>query len=129
MILEFKDGTQITIKGAFGGPRLVQGVMRDTLRFEIDPTMTEFDKLKTYFKDRKRTDRLYLYNDPKNVNGTDVTKKSLAGDGYNIFVSITDEERLVATPPGVLVQPQIEEVYTVTIAQETYDEHQAQEGN
>ena len=108
---------------------MVQGVMRDTLRFEIDPTTTEFDKLKTYFKDRKRTDRLYLYNDPKNVNGTDVVKKSLAGDGYNIFVSILDEERLVATPPGVLAKPQVEEVYTVTIAQETYDEHESQEGS
>ena len=35
MLLEFVDGTQLTVRDIFGGPRLVSGVMRDTDRKSV----------------------------------------------------------------------------------------------
>lgn len=127
MKLEFLDGTQLEVTNIFGGPRLVMGVMRDTLRIEISPNTIEFKDLKVLFKDNPATVMLYCYTDTVDDSGNVVTEKNEIGEGYSIFVSVSDEERKVAAPPGRLAPDEIEEVFVVTIAQMTYQEyHQTQ---
>ncbi len=124
MILEFKDGSQLEVKAIFGGPKLVNGELRDTLRIEVDPKTIYFDNLKSMFKLNKNTDELYVYNNPSDVENNPINGKTKIGEGYNIFVSITDEERLISPPPGQLQPKRFEQVYIVTIAQMTYLEHE-----
>lgn len=119
MILEFLDKSQLDVLSIFGGPRLINGVMRDTLRIEVSPSIITFDELKASFKDNPKTATLYTYS-----NFDDPTIKHEAGIGYMIFVSITDEERRIISPPGKMVPDEFEEVFIVTIAQMTYQEYQ-----
>lgn len=114
MTLEFLDGKKIEVRDIFGGPRLVMGAMRDTLRIEIDPSTIDFNTLKSYFKDNPNTSKLYTYDDSQ--------ERSLIGEGYKIFVSISDEERKIQPPPGKIAPEQTEEIYVVQIAQQTYQE-------
>lgn len=114
MILEFLDGKQISVRDIFGGPRLVRGTMRDTLKIEVDTAIMSFDDLKSCFKNNPNTSKLYTYDD----NG----EKTEIGEGYKIFVSITDEERTIAPTPGKIAPDMTEEIYVVQIAQQTYQE-------
>lgn len=127
MKLEFLDGSQIDVLTIIGGPRLIMGVMRDTLRIEVSPSSIGFDELKSHFKDNPKTGMLYTYTDVNDVDedGNPITTsvKNEIGEGYKIFVSISDEERKVTAPPGRLLPDQVEEVYIVTIAQMTYQEY------
>lgn len=124
MILQFKDGTQLDVIGIFGGPRLIMGVMRDTLRIEVDPSSVTFDELKALFKNNPNTSTLYTYTETVDDNNRPIIKKNEVGEGYEIFVSISDEERRITPPPGKMAPDQIEEVYVVTVAQMTYQEYQ-----
>lgn len=124
MILQFKDGTQLDVLGIFGGPRLIMGVMRDTLRIEVDPSTTSFGELKTLFKNNPNTSTLYSYTESVDDNNRPIIKRNEIGEGYEIFVSISDEHRRVTPPPGKIVPDQLEEVFVVTIAQMTYQEYQ-----
>lgn len=123
MILEFLDKSQIEIIAIFGSPKLVMGVMRDTLNIEVSPSSISFEDLKSHFKDNPKTGTLYTYGETTDETGNIVTGKITIGEGYNIFVSITDENRKAPSPPGRLVPDKIEEVYVVSIAQMTYQEH------
>lgn len=127
MKLEFLDGSQIDVLTIIGGPRLIMGTMRDTLRIEVSPETIGFDELKSHFKDNPKTGMLYTYTDNTTTDedGNVVTEliKNEIGEGYKIFVSISDEERKVASPPGRLLPDRTEEVYIVTIAQLTYQEY------
>ncbi|MCM1222307.1 MAG: hypothetical protein NC548_48355 [Lachnospiraceae bacterium] len=116
MLLEFENGFQLEVDNIIGGPRLVMGVLRDTLRIEVKPDVMSFRELKSLFEYNSGV--LYTIEE---VDGE--TNKTLVGEGYTIFVSISDENRKVATPPGRLLPDQYEEIYAVTIAQETYQEH------
>lgn len=124
MILQFKDGSKLNVLDIFGGPRLIMGVMRDTLRIEVDPSTTSFGELKALFKNNPNTSTLYSYTDAVDDQNRPVIKKNEIGEGYEIFVSITDEERRITPPPGKMAPDQIEEVFVVTIAQMTYQEYQ-----
>ena len=115
MILELADGTQLNIKNIFAGPKLIDGVMRDTFRIEVDPEVINFDDLKKIFSDTSRTLTMSTYND-------DV--KTCIGEGYSLFVSLSDTKRKVSPPPGKLVPDSYEEIYIVTMAQLTYQEYQ-----
>ena len=123
MILEFINGDQINVNSIFGGPKLINGVMRDTLRIEINPNEYTFDQLKSFFKDNPNTSKLYSYSESKDDNGDIINVKNEIGEGYKIFVSISDEERHIQQVPGKLVPARTEEVYIVTIAQQTYEEY------
>lgn len=120
MILEFLDGSKLEVIAIFGGPQLVNGVLRDTLRIEVSPSIIDFTDLKSHFKDNPKTSMLYSYTE--SADGEGIVKSEI-GEGYNIFVSISDEERKKAAPPGRLLPDQIEEVYVVAIAQMTYQEY------
>lgn len=122
MKLEFLDGSQIEILTIIGGPRLIMGTMRDTLRIEVSPKSIGFEELKSHFKDNPKTRMLYTYTDV-NEEGRTIEVKNEIGEGYSIFVSISDEERIIAAPPGRLLPDKVEEVYIVTIAQMTYQEY------
>lgn len=123
MILEFVDGTQIEVEAIFGGPRLINGVMRDTLRIEVSPNTIGFDDLKSLFKNNPATSMLYSYTNNIDEEGNAITEKNTIGEGYNIFVSISDETRKVVTPPGMLLPDKLEDIFIVTIAQMTYQEY------
>lgn len=124
MKLEFADGRQIEVIAIYGGPRLIQGSMRDTLRIEVNPSLINFDNLKALFMDSDNLSTIYSITESTNETGDMVETKSEIGEGYTLFVSISDEVRNIAQIPGKLEPPTSEEIYTVTIAQETYAEHQ-----
>lgn len=123
MILEFLDGTQLKVRDIFGGPRIVMGVMRDTFRIEVDHDVSTFEELKKLFKDNPNAKILYTYVDDVDEDGNTIQKRVEAGEGYTIFVSITDETRRVNNVPGRIAPEKTEEVYVIQIAQQTYDEY------
>lgn len=123
MKIEFLDGSQIDVITIFGGPRLINGVMRDTLNIEVSPETIGFEELKAHFNNNPKTSTLYSYTEEQTGDGIALQKNKI-GDGYNIFVSITDETRRQQTPPGVLAPDVMENVYIVTISQMTYQEYQ-----
>ncbi|MCM1215376.1 MAG: hypothetical protein NC548_12760 [Lachnospiraceae bacterium] len=116
MLLEFENGFQLQVDNIIGGPRLVSGVLRDTLRIEVYPNVMEFQDLKSLFENNGGT--FYTIEE---VDGE--LRKALIGEGYTVFVSISDEKRKIGNPPGRLLPDRYEEIYAVTIAQETYQEH------
>lgn len=119
MKLEFADGRQLEVIAIYGGPKLIQGAMRDTLRIEVDPSLITFDNLKALFIDQ---DNLSVLTSITQAGGEET--RSEIGKGYTIFVSISDENRNIAQVPGKLEPPTTEEIYVVSIAQETYAENQ-----
>lgn len=123
MTLEFMDGTQLEVRDIYGGPRLVQGVMRDTLRIEVSPHVCGFDDLREMFMDNPNTRHLYTYVNNQDEDGKSITSKVEVGEGYLIFVSISDEIRKVPPIPGKMVPDETEEIYVVQIAQQTYAEY------
>ncbi|MCM1439769.1 MAG: hypothetical protein NC131_11310 [Roseburia sp.] len=100
--------------------------MRDTLQIEVDPTTISFSELKDLFRDQEKCRTLYSYTEAVDES-TDKTilVRNTVGEAYSIFVSISDEERLVTHQPGLMLPDEIEELYTVTIAQMTYQEYAA----
>jgi hypothetical protein len=123
MLLEFIDGKQLTVNEIFGGPKLVNGVMRDTLRIEISPDTASMEDLKAMFKDQQKCRTLYSIRDDEDEDGNPIQVRNTIGEGYTIFVSISDEERIIKCAPGILVPDTIEEVYIATISQMTYNEY------
>lgn len=124
MTLEFLDGSQLEVKTIIGGPKLIRGVMRDTLQIEIDPNTITIDELKEIFRDDQKCRTLYSYETVIDEStDTNTVVRNTIGEGYTIFVSILDEDRRIAQPPGLLIPDVIEEVLTVTIAQMTYAEY------
>lgn len=123
MKLEFANGEQIDVKAIFGGPKLIMGVLRDTLRIEVDPETITFDNLKQIFTSTSMVSTLYTYSESLDENNQKTSVKTTLGEGYKIFVSISDEVRRINQVPGKLAPDKTEEVYVVTIAQQTYQEH------
>lgn len=129
MTLEFLDGTQLEVITIIGGPKLIGGVMRDTLQIEVDPSVATLEQLKALFKDPIKCRTLYGYNEAVDESTDQVsTVRETIGEGYTIFVSVADEERRIAAPPGYLQPDTIEEVYVVQIAQLTYAEYMLEHG-
>ena len=129
MTLEFLDGTQLEVITIIGGPKLIGGVMRDTLQIEVDPSVATLEQLKTLFKDPIKCRTLYGYNEAVDESTDQVsTVRETIGEGYTIFVSVADEERHIAAPPGYLQPDTIEEVCVVQIAQLTYAEYMLEHG-
>lgn len=124
MILEFKDESKIEASDIFAGPKMINGVMRDVLRIEVPPTRHSFAQLKARFKNNPNTDVMYTYVNTTDEDGHSISEKVKIGEGYNIFVSLSIEDRIINPPPGTLAPPETEEIFVVSMAQETYDEHQ-----
>lgn len=121
MQLKFVDGSSIQVLSIFGGPRLINGVMRDTLRIEVAPETISFEDLKSHFKNNPKTVKLYTIE--PSTDGSTEAKESEIGEGYRIFVSIAEEQKRISAPPGKLVPPKYEDIYVVQIAQQTYEEY------
>lgn len=115
MTVELANGTRLEARDVFGGPRMVNGVIRDVLRLEFDLREQTFLELRTLFRDNPATDHLFTYDDEGN--------KLEMGNGYNIFISIADEQRTIKNPPGVLAKEEVEDVFVVQLAQQTLAEH------
>ena len=64
MFLQFSDKSRIEVRNIFGGSTLVNGVLRDTLRIEIDPSVTNYDELCELFKDNPKTSVLNSITTP-----------------------------------------------------------------
>jgi hypothetical protein len=120
MFLQFEDKSQIEVKSIFGSYKLIHGVLRDTLRIEIDPDTTSFDELCETFKDNPKTSTLYSVQDPDD-NGYQIVTK--IGEGYNVFVSISNERVKKNSIPGSMEAPVYEDIFVVQIAQQTYAEY------
>lgn len=118
-ILELLDGQQIEVVRILGGPRLINGVMRDTLSIEVDPSTMSLDELASIFKDSSKTNHLFTY-----IDENDSKVKVEIGEGYDIFVSAHLEHRKVDRVPGKIAPDQYEDIIVVNIAQLTYDEYQ-----
>jgi len=125
MILEFYDQSQINVKGIFGGPKLIGNIIRDTLRIEVDPSTITFDELRNKFRNSFNLSLLYTYSETPTDTEETAINKNLIGEGYKIFVSISEEERVVPHMPGLLAPEEKETIYVVNIAQQTWDEHVA----
>lgn len=126
MKLEFFDGTQVEVIAILGGPKLIGGIMRDTLQIEIDPSVMEFNALKQLFQDEDKCRTLYSWTedvDPETDEGGMI--RNTVGEGYIKFISISDEFRTVKCPPGMMLPDTTEELYVVNIAQLTYSEYSA----
>lgn len=121
MVLEFNDTSRLEVLTIIGGPKLINGVLRDTLEIEVDPSTINFDELKRQFKEEKIS-KLYTYVDDIDEEGNAVQVRTEIGEDYTIFVSISDEERKIVQSPGKVLPDKYEEVYIVTIAQITYAE-------
>ena len=123
--LEFTDGRRIDIEAIYGSPRLVHGSMRDTLQIEIDPDKINFNSLKALFSEISNLEEIHSVTITNSDDGQVSEDKTTIGQGYTILVSITDENRMVySEAPGTWEPPTTKEVFIVTIAQETYAEHQ-----
>jgi hypothetical protein len=125
MLLELNDGMQLNPIAIFGGPRLVDGVLRDTLRIEFEQTGLNTTVLRSIFTDSNKTMHLYTYNDDIDEDGNVVEVKTEVGEGYCIFVSVSDETRKIMHPPGKILPDVYEDIFVVNIAQMTYDEYTA----
>lgn len=118
MVLEFADGTQLTILDIYGGPRDTLGATRDVLSIEFDTNTISFKELREFFMDNPNTNQLFTYV----LENGEETKKEI-GIGYNICISIAEVRRLIKTRPGTIVKPEIEDLYIVELAQQTYYEY------
>lgn len=119
MILEFIDKSQIEVLTIFGGPSLVKGVMRDTLRIEVDPNKVNLNDLKEIFENKYKCLRLFTYDTDEGEN-----VKTEIGEGYCVFVSCKTEKREKIHFPGKIMPTEYEDINIVTTAQYTYDEWQ-----
>ena len=124
--LEFADGRRINVKSIYGGPQLINGAMRDTLKIEVDPKEFNFNSLKALFGEPSNLETISFITETDGSgdvkSGTEL--KTTIGTGYTILVSISDEFRTESPVPGSMNPPSTKEVIVVTISQETYAEHQ-----
>lgn len=124
--LEFADGRRINIESIYGGPQLINGAMRDTLKIEVDPKEFNFNSLKALFGEPSNLETISFITETDGSgdvkSGTEL--KTTIGTGYTILVSISDEFRTESPVPGSMNSPSTKEVIVVTISQETYAEHQ-----
>ena len=124
--LEFADGRRINVESIYGGPQLINGAMRDTLKIEVNPQEFNFNSLKALFGEPSNLETISSIietNESDNV-GSGTELKTVIGTGYTILVSISDEFRTEFPVPGSMNSPSTKEVIVVTISQETYAEHQ-----
>lgn len=123
MIIELMDGTQIkNVKNVYGGPKLIQGVVRDTLRIEIDGKESIKDLL-DIFTNNPNTIKMYTYNTKVNDDKSESLEKVLMGEGYTICVSIDRVTKNIPHQPGLLLPDKKEEIIEVMMAQLTYEEY------
>ncbi|MCM1440760.1 MAG: hypothetical protein NC131_16400 [Roseburia sp.] len=119
MILEFIDKRQIEVLTIFGGPSLVKGITRDTLRIEVDPSRFSLKELEDLFTKKYACIRLFTYDTDEGER-----IRTEIGLGYCVFVSCQEEKREKIYFPGMIMPKEYETVNIVTIAQYTYEEWQ-----
>ena len=120
MILELNDSTQLEVIRILGGPRIINGITRDTLSIEIDPSYMDLKELTSIFNNPDKTNHLYSYMNYENESNV----KTLIAEGYNIFISSRTETRKVDKMPGFISQDEFENIHVINIAQLTYEEYQ-----
>lgn len=119
--LEFADGRQIDVIAIYGSPQLIYGAMRDTLRIEVDSAKTSFNSLKALFENINNLETIYSISISDDSSVEPVRNE--IGSGYNMLVSISEEHRRTQKT-GAMEAPVDDVIFVVTIAQETYAEHQ-----
>ena len=126
MIIEFQDGEQMEVTAIYGSSQFVNGKTRDVWRIVVPRNYKTKDELIKLFRDNpNKTCRIYTYGEVPGLTGIPYTKKILSGQGYNIFISVQEEEERRVGIPGRLFKEIIEDVYAIYIAQMTYDEYVA----
>lgn len=123
MFLQFSDKSRIEVRNIFGGSKLVNGVLRDTLRIEIDPSVTNYDELCELFKDNPKTSVLNSITTQLDDDGNSIETVSHIGVGYTVFVSISNERIKKNPVPGQIEKPVYEDIFVVQISQQTYEEY------
>lgn len=115
-ILEFADGTSINVITILGGPSSIDGITRDLLTIEIDPTSISLDELNSIFNNKDILCHLYTYENNESNDKIEI------GEGYTILVNIEEVTRKIPRIPGKILPDEFETIYSVSIAQMTYDE-------
>lgn len=124
MIIEFLNGEQLEVNSIYGAPRLVDGVIRDVLKIEVNIN-NDKSNLERLFKDNPNAFKIYSYSETPDENGGVKSTKTLMAEGYTIFISIDTEEKVIKHPPGRLLPDTKENVRVIMIAQQTYEEYQS----
>lgn len=125
MILEFANGSKINVMTIIGGPVNLNGITRDVLTIEVDPSVVPIDNLKRIFANTSNLAHLYTYEDSEDESVADT--KIEIGEGYTILISVEEITRKVNKFPGKIVEDTYETINLVTIAQMTYEEWIASE--
>lgn len=119
MYLEFNDGTQLECIRILGGPRSINGIVRDCLSIEVDPNDITHNELIAYFKDP--TNLVHLYT--RELAGS-LSPRQEIGEGYMYAVDVRTESRKDTHAPGLMVPESYSNIRVLNIAQLTYEEYQ-----
>lgn len=123
MIIELMDGTQIVnVRNVYGGPKLIDGVVRDTLRIEIDISES-IEDIENILFNNPNTMKMYTFNTIINDDKSVTEEKVLMCEGYNIGVYIKKVEKVIPHKPGFLLPDEKIEIIEVMMAQLIYDEY------
>lgn len=119
-ILEFKNKSQIKVMTILGGPINIDGITRDVLTIEVDPNIIDINTLRRIFEDAENISHLYTYESDEDCILADTRIE--IGEGYTILLGIEEITRKITPFPGKIVPDSFETIYTVTLAQMTYEE-------
>lgn len=122
VILEFNDGYKLNVLNIFGGPVNIDGIIRDVLTIEIDTKTDTIDNINKIFNNSANLIHLYSYESDYNENGDITDIKIEIGEGYTILLGVEEITRKVDHFSGKILPDEYETIYSVTIAQMTYEE-------
>ena len=116
--IEFADKTALKVIRISGGREFHRGHLRDTLMIDLKPADCSFQNTLDTFRDSSKTKQLFSISESDEID----KQKYEIGTNYTILLSAGIEFRDVPVEPGHISPVEIEEVYTVKIAQKTFEE-------
>lgn len=123
MLLHFADGTELNVRSIIGSPQNRNGINRDVLIIEVDPSEATLEELQILFKDETKTSKIItitkgLISTDDGIQMGDIT--NVIGEHYTIYLSVTNTIREKLITIGAPIE--MEEINIVEIAQKTQTE-------
>lgn len=100
-----------------GEPQIIANKERDVLTFEFDPEQYDVDYLSALFIQPTNCQYLYTQAGPND-------RRKQIGEGYCIYIGTDLIERTKIHEPGVMCEPEVENIIITKLAQLTWDEYQ-----